>query len=336
MTEKPPSISREEVVMTYRLLLGRFPESEQVIENHRRAHASFEAFLQVVHHSEEFRQRIRALMPELPPPLDTPPPEGEVMADPVTLRTLLAHTARYWTRIGQAAPHWSVLTEERFAPGQISAHRDAFFASGESDARMLDAILARSGRDRGEFEHCAEYGCGVGRTTVGLAQRFARVTALDLSQPHLDQAATELQARQITNVELRLVTPEALMPAADYDLWYSRIVLQHNPPPIIIAVLRRAFLHLRPGGMAVFQVPTWMKGYAFSSERYLAGTPGDGMEMHAVPQAAVLELAAAHGMVLRDIREDSALVGRPGKGLSNTFAFEKRGWCQPDGAERRG
>jgi SAM-dependent methyltransferase len=218
-----------------------------------------------------------------------------------------------------------VLTDDRFTPERIAQNRATFFGSGEWDAQVLAATLARIGRAPEEFANCVEYGCGVGRATVALAARFRRVSALDISRPHLDEAAREAAARGQGNVKFAQVTAERIMPAGSFDFWYSRIVLQHNPPPVILAILNVAFRRLEPGGVAMFQVPTWIQGYRFSARRYLAGTPGTEMEMHAVPQAAVFDLAAKHGLVVRDIREDSALVGRPGEALSNTFAFEKRG-----------
>lgn len=325
MSENRPALTREQVILGYRLMLGRYPESEAVIEGHRATHADLPAFARAVESSAEFRRRFRSLMPDLPPPLDAPPQEGEVAAKPALLKALLDHTGAYWTRIGETAPHWSVLTEERFAPERIEAHRTAFFASGEWDAQVLDATLARIGRTTGEFENCVEYGCGVGRVTVALAARFAVVKALDISRPHLEEAARQVAARGLPNVRFAQVTAEKLLPAGLFDFWYSRIVLQHNPPPVILNILAVAFRRLRPGGVAMFQVPTWIRGYRFSAREYLAGTPGREMEMHAVPQAAVLDLATTHGLVPRDIREDSALVGRPGDALSNTFVFEKRG-----------
>jgi SAM-dependent methyltransferase len=325
MSESAPALTREQVILGYRLLLGRYPESEAVIEAHRASYPDLPAFARAVEASPEFRARQRSRLPELPPPLDAPRQEGDVTVDAGTLQALLTHTGAYWTRIGKTAPHWSVLTEDRFTPERIAQNRAAFFASGEWDVQVLAATLARIGRAPEEFAHCVEYGCGVGRATVALAARFQRVTALDISQPHLDQAARELAARGLGNVKLARVTAERLMPAGAFDFWYSRIVLQHNPPPVILAILNVAFRRLEPGGVAMFQVPTWIQGYRFSARAYLAGAPGTEMEMHAVPQAAVFELAARHGLIPRDIREDNALVGRPGEALSNSFTFEKRG-----------
>ncbi len=324
MPADAPALTREEVVTGYRLILGRPPESEEVILSHRAAHGSLEGFGEALRASEEYRRR-QSVFPEMPPPLDAPPQPGEVTAEPATLAAILACTARYWSEVGAQAPHWSVLTENRFLPDQIEANRDAFFGSGAWDVQVLGAVLARMGRDFSEFQHGVDYGCGVGRITVHLAERLPRLTGVDISPPHLALAAAELQRRGLSHVGLAQARVERLMPVPACDLWYSRIVLQHNPPPVIMEILRQALAALRPGGVAVFQVPTYIAGYAFDVAGYLAGAPGAQMEMHAVPQRAVLDLAEGMGCVLRDIREDSALVGRPGEALSNTFGFEKRG-----------
>jgi hypothetical protein len=73
----------------------------------------------------------------------------------------------------------------------------------------------------------------------------------------------------------------------------------------------------------MFQIPVWSRDYSFNVEAYLADAPGSDMEMHAIPQRAILELADWQGLALRDLREDSFLAGRPAAALSNTFTFEK-------------
>ena len=108
-----------------------------------------------------------------------------------------------------------------------------------------------------------------------------------------------------------------------FDLWFSWIVLQHNPPPIIALILRRCFSLLAPGGVAVFQVPTYATGYRFRIAEYL-GRIGDdgGIEMHVLPQHVVLGLAAAAGCQPLEIWQDGA-AGSPSAWTSNTFVFRK-------------
>ena len=318
----PAFVTREEVILGYRMFFGRNPEDEAVIQAGRAIWPDVASMGRAMAASAEFGQRHGA-NPHALPPLDAPGNAVDTEADPGTLARMAAGIGGYWTRAGDAAPHWSVLTEERFLPHNIAANLDAFYAAGAWDAQLLDATLARIGRRVGQFGHCVDYGCGVGRVTLQLAQRFPRVTGLDISAPHLALAREALRQAGFPHVAFTQVLPDHLMPVEACDLWYSRIVLQHCPPPMSMNILRHAFRSLATGGLAIFQIPVWSRDYAFSLPDYLAGQPGAEMEMHAIPQRAILEMADWQGMVLRDLREDSALVGRPGAAISNTFVFEK-------------
>jgi hypothetical protein len=37
-----------------------------------------------------------------------------------------------------------------------------------------------------------------------------------------------------------------------FDFFYSVIVLQHNPPPVIVHMLKTVFAQLNPGGIGYF------------------------------------------------------------------------------------
>lgn len=320
--EAPGGVTREEVILAYRMFLGRDPESEAVITAGQATWPDVVSLGQSMARSAEFALR-HGPNPHALPPLDAPGNAVETEADPSTLQRLAEQLGGYWTRAGQAAPHWSVLTEDRFLPQNIAANLEAFYAAGAWDAQVLDATLARIGRRAEQFRHCVDYGCGVGRVTLQLARRFAQVTGLDISAPHLHLATETFRRTGFAHVTLTPVTPGRLMPVESCDFWYSRLVLQHCPPPVTMNILRHAFRALTTGGVAMFQVPVWISDYAFNLGAYLDGTPGTEMEMHAIPQRLILELADWNGMVLRDVREDSFLVGRPAAALSNTFVFEK-------------
>ena len=320
--DAPGVVTREEIVLAYRMFLGREMEDEAVIANAVASGLDPAGLGQVMAASAEFALR-HGLNVHALPPLDASPNAVETEADAAALARMAAHVGGYWTRAGQAAPHWSVLTEERFLPQNIADNLQAFYAAGAWDAQVLDASLARIGRRAESYRHCVDYGCGVGRVTLQLARRFRQVTGLDISAPHLHLARETFRRAGFEHVTLVHVTPEALMPVESCDLWYSRLVLQHSPPPVAMNILRQAFHSLSIGGVAVFQVPVWIRDYSFRVAAYLAGTPGAEMEMHAIPQRAILELADWQGLVLRDLREDSFLVGKPGAALSNTFVFEK-------------
>src|SRR5690606_35365601 len=96
-----------------------------------------------------------------------------------------------------------------------------------------------------------------------------RVVAFDISQNHIDAARRALEERGVTNVDFVLVRgPDDLRHLEGVDLFFSIIVLQHNPPPIIVDILKAAFEGLKPGGILYFQVPTYGADYSFIEKEY--------------------------------------------------------------------
>lgn len=202
-------------------------------------------------------------------------------------------------------------------------NRSAFYASGESELKVFDAVLARAGIPSAKLSRCVELGCGVGRVTTPLAKRFANVLALDISSAHLHIARAHAAAENIGNIEFRhLDAIDDIDSIGGYDILYSRIVLQHNPPPVMARLLNALLAQLNPGGIAYFQVPTYQAGYRFSIHDYLAQQNATNMEMHCFPQTALLDLISAqHGRVL-EIREDDA-IGLSVTSISNTLLVQK-------------
>ena len=276
------------------------------------------------HYLKSGRQEGRFPSPNYQVPLDVPAIEVEVTVEPDLAATLLAHVEQTWNQLGQEQPHWSVLSADQFKPDRIAEHEDDFYASGAADTNMLLAVLRRNGFAPERFARVLEYGCGLGRVTAHLASAFPAVIACDISQSHLLQAKQTLARTGTTNAEFRLVSLPEFGMHNSFDLWFSRIVLQHNPPPVIAMILGRALACLAPGGLAVFQVPTYAIGYRFRANEYLRSIGQKGeIEMHVLPQRAVLQVAQQAGCVLLELREDIHSAGHPAIWLSNLFVIWK-------------
>lgn len=313
------AVSPDDVRGAYRFILGRAPENEAVVELHRQRAPSFEALRLAFFNSEEFRSQTFPVPSQGTVSLGAPPQAIETATDPATLRAIIAKTAAYWQGIGETAPHWSVLTYDQYKPDRFVKNETSFFESGKHDLDLLLALLSRIGQPAKRFRRCLEFGCGVGRVTVQLAATFPEVVALDISRSHLQLAQEYLARHGHTNVSFLQGTAEDLHPGTGYDLWYSRLVLQHNPPPVTLCILDKMFAGLAPRGVAVVHVPTYCVGYSFNIADYLAGKLGSEMEMHFTPQKPILELAWRHGCCLVDIREEP--VGE--KWVVNHFVFQK-------------
>jgi len=324
MSGESRSVDEEAVIWAYRLFLDREPESSAVVADTARAIKSWDGLRRQFTTSDEFRQRVggggRPSLGGLEPPMRI-----EDVRDPSQIARLLDHIAATWTRFGETEPHYSVVTDEKFRPETIGEFRASFDASGRIGVDRLDAALARSGLSLSPEAICVELGCGVGRISAWLAPRCARLIATDISASHLELAREHLLAQGATNVELRRLSRiEDIDTLPPFDLFFSVIVLQHNPPPVIRAILERVFSRLRDGGLAYFQVPTYRAGYVFELDAYLHDKIGKGeMEMHVLPQREIVRIAGESGLDLIEIIEDPYTGMRPGE-MSNTFLFRKR------------
>jgi SAM-dependent methyltransferase len=259
--------------------------------------------------------------------LDTAPPLNvQTNVTPEERRALWAHIASVWSNFGKVDPYWSVLTDDRWRAKKMTeeAAIEAFYATGQADLLRLEAWLRRNALALNPDPVCAEYGCGVGRLTQWLARRFRHVLAFDISEPHLEAARNRLRRQGIKNVEFVLVRGIAdLRMVAEVDLFYSMIVLQHNPPPIMTDILAGAFAGLKTGGYCFFQIPTYSANYSFSIQSYRQNlTAKKKMEMHCLPQKEVLELARQYEVFPVEIQPDDA-VGNQGRWISNTFLMRK-------------
>jgi SAM-dependent methyltransferase len=166
-----------------------------------------------------------------------------------------------------------------------------------------------------------EYGCGVGRVTVPLAAIAKEVVGYDISEPHLQLARQRALALGRTNIRMVALgeLPAAFEPC---DVFYSKIVLQHNPPPLIGYLLRTLIRSLRRGGVGIFQVPTYYAGYRFDLHSALQSPQHSDMEMHCYPQADLFSLFADEGARLVHAREDDT-PGRRDIFVSQVFVLMK-------------
>jgi SAM-dependent methyltransferase len=215
---------------------------------------------------------------------------------------MFRHIARSWSNYGETEAHWSVLTFDRYRQETLKENLDEFHRSGTSQVQSFQNALARNGLAVPKGGTCIELGCGVGRITRWLAPLFDKVIALDVSPGHL-ALAKEYVGRHADNVEFRQLRGiEDLDQLPPAEAFYTFLVLQHNPPPVIEAILDRIFARLVSQAIAFVHLPTYIPDYHFDAEAYLAEREERlDMEMHMLPQKDVFHLAARRGMELFEV-----------------------------------
>ena len=188
---------------------------------------------------------------------------------------------------------------------------------------MLETAAARAGKKLPPDWTCFELGCGVGRVTASLAKRFKHVIASDISHPHLRLASEHLHSKGVGNVTfLQLKSLETLKNLEPFDIFYSVIVLQHNPPPLIYRLLQLILDKVRAGGCVYFQVPVGYPDYSFSITDYLTSIErGEGtMEMHVLPQVDLFRVLDEQGFRILDLQRDNW----PGPAYQSVSVFAEK------------
>jgi len=174
-----------------------------------------------------------------------------------------------------------------------SAETEVYVGDPGRGADELAGLFGRLGADpRGG--RCLEVGCGPGRMTPALAERFDRVVAVDVSPAMVERARASVAA---ANVEFRVVSGHRLDGLEDRsaDVLVCYLVLQHVPHPSVVTALLREFGRvLDAGGEAFVQLPVLARG--------LRPTLWRALRTAVVPALARLAPSPGRAPALRGVR----------------------------------
>lgn len=133
-----------------------------------------------------------------------------------------------------------------------------------------------------------DFGCGIGRLSVALAEVYDRVHGVDVSSQMILRAKPHVRVSYYAAETLRWVEDRT------YDLIYSNIVLQHMPSDLQEGYVREFMRVL--SGVAVFEIP---EGETPAHE-YNCQT------MYGTPRAQVEEWVTTAGGRVLDVTETTS------------------------------
>jgi ubiquinone/menaquinone biosynthesis C-methylase UbiE len=166
----------------------------------------------------------------------------------------ISQQERDWNELAELDPYWAILTRPGLRYGAWDS--DEFFATGEVEIDIVMRRAAELGHPEGR-ERALDFGCGLGRLTRPLAGHFDECVGVDISEGMV-RGARDLNA-EVPGATFVVNPAEDLrrFDDASFDLVYSVIVLQHVPDREAIESYVAEFCRvLRPGGLAIFQLPS--------------------------------------------------------------------------------
>lgn len=207
-----------------------------------------------------------------------------------------------WEQMGELDPLWAILSDPSKKFGKWDV--DEFFRTGVEEISGLMQRCGALGLPQHK-ERALDFGCGVGRLTQPLADHFARVTGLDISEAMI-RRARELN-RHGAQCEF-IVHGTSTLPFDDesFDLIYTRIVLQHIPSALISAYVREFVRSLRPGGLIVMQIPSHIPLLNRLQPKTLAY---DVMRRFGIPDRVLFQSLGLHPIRMNFVPEQQVVSG---------------------------
>jgi len=159
----------------------------------------------------------------------------------------------YWDRQARRDPLWAILFDTAKREGKWDVAR--FFQTGASE---IATVLFELDAQQVDVRRGAalDFGCGVGRLTQALAPHFDRAVGVDVSPTMRDLAERLNQHPSKVSYVSNQAPDLRIFEDRSFDFIVSSIVLQHIPPDIACSYVREFFRVLKPGGVAVFQLPS--------------------------------------------------------------------------------
>jgi len=205
---------------------------------------------------------------------------------PTRIKTLLRQTVntllpgesitaskKKWNKLANDNAKYYVLTD---LGEQIT--EEEFQKAGEKDFTELIARDLQIKEKLGDFKTktALEIGCGIGRITEFIAQNFAQVFAIDISEGMIKEGRNRL--KNYSNIDF-IAGDGNTYPLKDnsIDFVFSYIVFQHMPnKKVVESNIREIKRVLKTGGLAKIQVrglPTskrnWFYGPSFSKDEII-------------------------------------------------------------------
>jgi SAM-dependent methyltransferase len=203
----------------------------------------------------------------------------------------MRNTDADWAAISSKDPYYAVLTSPAFLTENLNdAVIEEFFRTGRADVEEILRLIRTHINPSFSPKRALDFGSGVGRLVLAMADHAERVTGIDISPSMLAEAKFNAASRQPGKV----IDFVDAIPDGPFDWISSVLVFQHIPPAVGMVRLRELLSRLASGGVAslnftAFREPRHI-GQAFDESRLVRF---DGSRLEVVSEIAGPEVRMA-------------------------------------------
>lgn len=161
----------------------------------------------------------------------------------------------HWEKFGQEDPYYWVTTQNKYHKEEINSEKlNTFFSEGREYRDKLFNVIKKHVAADFAPQRCLDFGCGVGRILLPLAEISSSAVGLDVARTMLDKAELHCREAGLDNVTIAQSDDALSALEGSFDFIHSIYVFQHIPCQRGYKVFRQLLEKLNPGGVAMIQI----------------------------------------------------------------------------------
>ncbi len=159
-----------------------------------------------------------------------------------------------WETFGRRDPYYGVVSLDKFHKGKLTEDAvEEFFQSGRAHLDFIFDVIRRRLDPDFRPARALDFGCGVGRCLIPLADMCDQAIGIDVSPSMLDEGRQNCIRRKVENVEMMTSDDTLSNVKGPFDFIHSFIVFQHIVPKRGITIFRNMISLLSEKGVGALQ-----------------------------------------------------------------------------------
>lgn len=160
-----------------------------------------------------------------------------------------------WEKLGAKNPYYGVFTAERMRKENLdSENLNEFFSSGVAYVDKVWEQIENHFKPNFKPKQALDFGCGVGRLVLPLAEKCGSVLGIDISDNMLAEARKNASNENVSNVKFENSQKILFEMKEEFDFVHSFIVFQHIRPNRGEVIFEKILKMLKTGGIGVLHV----------------------------------------------------------------------------------